>query len=172
MDHKPALFHASSRLPTKKFAMLASRRFYQRINRLSPRLKIASRPAMIRATSMENPTTNPVYDSVCFGVGQTTFFSSDRTSRRYLRDFAPLDRVVLPLASILVPISACVQQWLSRFAMHCMGSAPPTIFPTFQPIWIVLLIFCGRIVAALALATGQCNDRPHVSLTSRHAQGF
>lgn len=109
---------------------------------------------MIRATSKENPTTNPVYDSVCLGVGQTTFFSSERTSRKYLRDFAPPDSVVLPLASILVPTSACVQKMLARFAMHRMGPAPPTILLAFQPIGIVLLVFCGRVVATLALTTG------------------
>ena len=37
--------------------------------------------------------------------------------------------------------------------MNGMGSTPPTIFSTLQPIGIVFFVLIGRVIAALAIRT-------------------
>jgi len=45
--------------------------------------------------------------------------------------------------------------------MHGVGLAKAAVFPKFYPVWIVLLVLRGGVIAALALAAGQRNSYPH-----------
>ena len=121
-----------------------------------PKRATKSNSQMKMPTTRTHAATIKVFFSTCCGVGQTTFFSSLRSSRKYLQ-MAP--QVLLNQFSFLT--SAIGAASLLGLVVNGVLSAESAVLLHFETVRVVLLVLHGVVVSLLALGASQSDFNAH-----------